>query len=246
MTRPIPAGYVAECFWSGVREGDLPELDRRVGACVAEYGDSTQPAGTSVRYLGSMLIVDDEVVLCLFEGSIATVRRVAERAEVPYERILRGTGAPWSWPSPPSPERKIFDETDTTRGGHGGARRGLGRLPLRSPDGEQAATGHPTRTGRSDRHSVRDTVGDTERDTDRDRHVGVYHGQPMRARDRAGGVHADRCVVRPRNARSRLQRLTTLRLRRPDEARLRGDLRPGHIRRGGGCVRRHASCAGAR
>lgn len=96
MTRPASHRYVAECFWSGVLESDLPELDHRIAACLAEAG------GDAVRYLGSMLIVDDEVVLCLFEGPIVTVRRVAERAGVPFERILRGTGAPWSRPDPPS------------------------------------------------------------------------------------------------------------------------------------------------
>jgi hypothetical protein len=42
------------------------------------------------------LIVEDEVVLCLFEGSATAVRSVAERAAIPFGRILRGTGAPWS------------------------------------------------------------------------------------------------------------------------------------------------------
>src|SRR5262249_6785833 len=94
MTRPIRIGYVAECFWSGVRADDLSELDRRIGACIADDGGSSPFADTPVRYLGSLLIVDDDVVLCLFEGSITTVRRVAERAGVPFQRILRGTGAP--------------------------------------------------------------------------------------------------------------------------------------------------------
>lgn len=96
MTRPAPTGYVAECFWPGVSEADLPDLDHRIGVSVAEHG------GDAVRYLGSMVIVDDEVVLCLFEGPIATVRRIAERAGVPFERILRGTGAPWSRYDSPS------------------------------------------------------------------------------------------------------------------------------------------------
>jgi hypothetical protein len=98
MTRPVPHRYVAECFWSGVRETDLPDLDRRIGASVVEHGNS------AVRYFGSMLIVDDEVVLCLFEGPVAVVRRVAECAGLPFERILRGTGAPWSRSGPPYPE----------------------------------------------------------------------------------------------------------------------------------------------
>jgi hypothetical protein len=45
-------------------------------------------------YRGSILVLDDEVVLCLFDGPLATVRRVVERAGVPYDRILRATRAP--------------------------------------------------------------------------------------------------------------------------------------------------------
>ncbi len=92
MTRTVSSGYVAECFWSGVREDDLRELDRRIGACVAELAGRGEP----IRYLGSLLIVDDEVVLCLFDGPLATVRRATARAGVPFERILRCSRAPWS------------------------------------------------------------------------------------------------------------------------------------------------------
>ncbi len=44
-----------------------------------------------VRYLGSVLIREDEVVLCHFEGTADAIRRVAERAQVPYERLLATT-----------------------------------------------------------------------------------------------------------------------------------------------------------
>lgn len=84
MARATGTGYIAECFWAGVRDDDLRDLDRRLAASVAEQTGHGAPA----RYLGSLLIVDDEVVLCLFEGPIAAVRLVAERAGVPFERIL--------------------------------------------------------------------------------------------------------------------------------------------------------------
>jgi hypothetical protein len=92
MARTPGNTYVAECFWSGVREDDLQDLDRRIEDSVADLSAH----GESIRYVGSMLIVDDEVVLCLFEGPIATVRRVTERARVPYGRILQSTPVPWS------------------------------------------------------------------------------------------------------------------------------------------------------
>jgi len=58
--------------------------------------------GESVRYLGSMLMPEDEVVLCFFEGSATMVRRAAQRAEVPFERILESDGT--AWPGVKQPE----------------------------------------------------------------------------------------------------------------------------------------------
>jgi len=52
--------------------------------------------GENVRYLGSVLMRSDEVVLCFFEGSAAGVRRAAELAEIPFERILETAGSPWA------------------------------------------------------------------------------------------------------------------------------------------------------
>jgi hypothetical protein len=76
--------FVAECFWPDVREDDVRELDRRIDEAVAKLSGPVDP----VRYVTSMLVVDDEVVLCVFDGSRAAVRRVAEQAGIPCERIL--------------------------------------------------------------------------------------------------------------------------------------------------------------
>lgn len=91
MTRAAKAGYVAECFWAGVQDSDLEALDRRAETSSAELSRS----GERVRYLGSILMRQDEVVLCFFEGDAASVRRAAERAEIPFERILESAGSPW-------------------------------------------------------------------------------------------------------------------------------------------------------
>ena len=77
MAEPV-ASYVAECYWPDVREEEVRTLDRRIADSLVD----------DVRYLGSVLIRDDEVVLCHFEGTADAIRRVAERAEVPYERLL--------------------------------------------------------------------------------------------------------------------------------------------------------------
>ena len=75
------ASFVAECYWPDVREEEVRELDQRITGSLTD----------GVRYLGSVLIREDEVVLCHFEGTAAAIRRVAERARVPYERLLATT-----------------------------------------------------------------------------------------------------------------------------------------------------------
>ena len=84
-------GFVAECFWPGVRESDLHALDARALAQVAELSR----AGEDVRYLGSILLRADEVVLCRFQGAAAAVRKAAIDAEIPFERILEAAQSPW-------------------------------------------------------------------------------------------------------------------------------------------------------
>lgn len=76
--------YIAECFWSGVSETDLDRLDARVRDALGSDG--------AVRYRGSMLVPEDEVVFCFFEGpSAVAVRSVAERGGVPFARIIEST-----------------------------------------------------------------------------------------------------------------------------------------------------------
>ena len=83
--------FVAECFWPDVGDSDLEALDRRLAVATAELNRQRLP----VRYLGSILLREDEVVLCRFEGTAETVREAAERARVPFERILAAAHSPW-------------------------------------------------------------------------------------------------------------------------------------------------------
>ena len=87
--------YVAECFWPGVDEAAVRALDVRAGSSAARLTSVGEP----VRYLGSILMREDEVVLCLFDGTEEAVRRAAEQAEVPFERILEATGSRWPFPT---------------------------------------------------------------------------------------------------------------------------------------------------
>jgi hypothetical protein len=92
VQRSQSSEYLAERFWPGIHESDRIALDERVNASAAELSAD----GDAVCYLGSLLMREDEVVLCRFEGSERAVRRVAERAAIPFERILEAGHSPWA------------------------------------------------------------------------------------------------------------------------------------------------------
>ncbi len=83
--------FVAECFWPGVDAAAVRALDERA----VRTADDLTRGGTPVRYLGSLLMREDEVVLCLFQGPETSVRKAAELASVPFERILEASRSPW-------------------------------------------------------------------------------------------------------------------------------------------------------
>ena len=94
MPAPKPSAvveYLAECFWPGVTEAALADLDARARVCA----DATEGTSKPVRYLGSTLVRSDEVVFCFFEGpSAEAVQTVAEQAAIPFERILESIHVP--------------------------------------------------------------------------------------------------------------------------------------------------------
>jgi hypothetical protein len=81
-----------ECFWPGISEADLPSLDERAAAAAAAMTDEGEP----VSYLGSLLMTEDEVVICRFAGSERAARRAAESAAIPFSRVVVGTRSPLS------------------------------------------------------------------------------------------------------------------------------------------------------
>jgi hypothetical protein len=83
---PLEGGYVAECFWAGVTEDDVRALDERAGDSATELARR----GANVRYVGSILMPADEVVLCLFQGSVEAVRDAVRQARIPVERLVEG------------------------------------------------------------------------------------------------------------------------------------------------------------
>src|SRR5580704_8617219 len=89
VTGPGPQWHVAECLLPGLSRATAEALGRRVRQEIAG------PAGSQVSYLGSLLMPEDEVLLCLFAGPEAEVRAVSERAGLPFERILACVGVGW-------------------------------------------------------------------------------------------------------------------------------------------------------
>lgn len=82
--------FVTECYWPDVDDAELAALDERIDRVIAGLAPDR-----AVRYLGSILLREDEVVLCQFEGPAGNVSHVAELAEVPFERILATAHSPW-------------------------------------------------------------------------------------------------------------------------------------------------------
>jgi hypothetical protein len=91
--------YVAECLWPDVHASDLRALDLRA----SEQAERLSADGRPVSYLGSLLMREDEVVLCLFEGELEAVRTAVEAAEIPFDRILEAERSPWNMPTADRP-----------------------------------------------------------------------------------------------------------------------------------------------
>jgi hypothetical protein len=80
-----PRGFVAECFWPGVKEADIEAADARARLSAEALAQEGDP----VAYLGSVLFPSDEVVFFEFSSlSADIVRRVSELAAIPFARIV--------------------------------------------------------------------------------------------------------------------------------------------------------------
>lgn len=75
--------YAAKCYWPGVTRAEV----ERVAARAVE--PDSEPGDRDVKYRGSLVFADDDLVLCLFEGpSPMAVKRASERAGIPCERVM--------------------------------------------------------------------------------------------------------------------------------------------------------------
>jgi hypothetical protein len=73
----------AKCYWPGIARAELERVAAR-----AEEG-LLQPGVRDVSYRGAVLFADDDLVLCLFEGSSPmAVKRARDRLGIPCERVM--------------------------------------------------------------------------------------------------------------------------------------------------------------
>jgi hypothetical protein len=94
--------FIAECFWPDMSEAKV----RAAGTRVRRAAHAASRDGADVHYLGAILIPADEVAFCLFEGSSAElVRKVSQRAEIPFERILETVRLDPTAPATPHDKR---------------------------------------------------------------------------------------------------------------------------------------------
>jgi hypothetical protein len=77
--------YLVERYWPGVTRELLLEALERGRRVMKEMSGE----GTHVRDIGCTLIPGEEVVFSVYEGpSAAAVRRLSERAGIPFSRIV--------------------------------------------------------------------------------------------------------------------------------------------------------------
>ena len=82
---PARQEYLVECFWPGVQIADVDKLDRRARVVARR----SRRRGIPVRYLGSLLVPDDEVVLFEFQARSAdVVAETSAQVGLPFQRVV--------------------------------------------------------------------------------------------------------------------------------------------------------------
>jgi Protein of unknown function (DUF4242) len=80
-----PTLYTAKCYWPGLTKERLGEATLRA----LRDAERRHSSGRTVGYLGSLLLVHDDIVLCLYTApSPAAVKQANERAGFPCERVM--------------------------------------------------------------------------------------------------------------------------------------------------------------
>ena len=85
------AEYVVECVWPGVSIADVDVLDRRVRVVARRE----RRRGIPVHYLGSILLLADELVFFQFlAGSTTVVLETSAHAGIPFQRVVPAMRTP--------------------------------------------------------------------------------------------------------------------------------------------------------
>ena len=84
---PGGTGFLVECYWPGVGEGTASKVSRRLKATTGE--------GRRVRYLGALLVPEEETLFCFFDGTEEEVRSLTEVAGLPSDRFVRCRWIDW-------------------------------------------------------------------------------------------------------------------------------------------------------
>lgn len=88
----MPTGsFLVERYLPGISAEELTAAAVRAAAVSAEM----TAAGTSVRYLGTTFVPEDEACFCQFEAASAEIVALAnERARMPFARIVAALRVP--------------------------------------------------------------------------------------------------------------------------------------------------------
>jgi hypothetical protein len=81
FTQPL---FLVECFWPGVTREQVEAANARA----SERAAALDRVGSSLRFLGSLLVPGDEVVLFQFSaGSREEVVHTSHEAKLPFDRV---------------------------------------------------------------------------------------------------------------------------------------------------------------
>lgn len=85
MGSAVEATYLVECYWPGLTVEAVEAADARA----RERAAALRAQGSSVRFLGALLVPGDEVAFFQFGGSSADeVARAAREAGLPLDRVV--------------------------------------------------------------------------------------------------------------------------------------------------------------
>jgi hypothetical protein len=95
----VTCTYLVECYWPGASEAQIAAAAQRAELAARDLS----VVSGRVAHLRSLVVPQDEIVLCFFEAdSTELVREASVRAGLPFERIVAsvqvesGAGAPSS------------------------------------------------------------------------------------------------------------------------------------------------------